>query len=523
MKREIILIFMILVSLNFVLAAEVSYCCEKTVEGAWCQNAPQDECADGYRSIPASCEATSYCKLGTCIDSQEGTCLENTPQQVCQDEGGVWRDDDVDEIPQCQLGCCLLGDQAAFVTQTRCERLSSVYSLETNFRSDVQNEFQCISLATSDVKGACVFEEDFQKDCRFISQRECNEMASTNENVSFYKDTLCSDEALGTICGPTKDTTCVEGRDEVYFVDSCGNLANVYDARKINDKIYWSEVIDPLEACNPNSPNADSATCGNCDYYLGTTCKEFSRSEDKVKPNYGDYICRDLSCEWEGQTYQHGETWCAGSEGTTEIVADRTVEPDNSNENLPGSRYFRAVCYNGDVTIEPCADYRQEICIQDSVNDFSTAACRVNEWQDCYAQDNQLDCENVDRRDCKWSEVTFGNLNESQDGGECIPLYAPGLDFWEEGQAEEICSLATTQCVVKFRKGLLGEAECVENCECLDAGWEDLMNNACIALGDCGMSTNYIGVKGYHDGKAVYTKADGTTTKDVEETRVFNR
>jgi hypothetical protein len=33
-------------------------------------------------------------------------------------------------------------------------------------------------------------------------------------------------------CGKTTNTVCVEGKDEVYFVDSCGNVANIYDASK---------------------------------------------------------------------------------------------------------------------------------------------------------------------------------------------------------------------------------------------------------------------------------------------------
>ena len=41
----------------------------------------------------------------------------------------------------------------------------------------------------------------------------------------------------------TKETTCIEGKDEVYFKDSCGNIANIYDSSKINDKGYWNKVI----------------------------------------------------------------------------------------------------------------------------------------------------------------------------------------------------------------------------------------------------------------------------------------
>src|SRR3989344_4357673 len=166
-------------------ASQVSYCCEKTKTGAWCQNAPQSECDTAFRSVPTSCEATSYCKLGCCYDSQEGTCMRNTPQKVCNDNNGIWAGESATcEIPQCQLGCCLIGDQAAFVSQIRCKNLSALYGLETNYRTDITSEAECIASATSDVKGACVFEKDFEKTCKFITQKDCATLGSGGGNSS---------------------------------------------------------------------------------------------------------------------------------------------------------------------------------------------------------------------------------------------------------------------------------------------------------------------------------------------------
>ena len=119
---------------------ETTVCAEKTVDGAWCQNVPIEESDSSYRTAPTSCESVSYCKLGTCIDSLEGTCLPNVPRVVCDQNQGVWDERDFDEIPQCQLGCCILGDEAAFTTQTACKALSSDFGLETNFRSDIRDE-----------------------------------------------------------------------------------------------------------------------------------------------------------------------------------------------------------------------------------------------------------------------------------------------------------------------------------------------------------------------------------------------
>lgn len=494
---------------------ETTFCCEKTVGGAWCQDSPPAVCDDDFRSAPTSCEATSYCRLGTCVDSQEGTCLENTPERVCEDNNGVWDGRDSEDIPQCQLGCCLVGDQAAFVTQTRCKKLSSDFGLETNFRSDIRSEVECIASASPKVKGACVFDTESEITCRLLAKKECLELKATSSeetNIEFRGGFLCSAEALATNCGPTEKTTCVEDKDKVYFVDSCGNLANIYDASKIKSKEYWSEIKEIDESCNPDSSNAGSSSCGNCNYLLGSTCRAFERGNPQtVRPQVGEFVCADLSCEYKGKTFQHGETFCADSPGT--------------DESLPGSEHFRLVCYDSEVTVEPCSSFRSEVCLEDEIDGFKTAACRANQWQDCIVQDNKKDCENTDKRDCQWIEgesilkseeglplvvnedgelVQIEKDDKRSDGASCVPLYAPGFDFWNaEGEAEELCLIASEDCVVKFEKKLLGKESCKENCECLDDDWEEQRNNMCIALGDCGSSTNYIGVEGFHDGSAV--------------------
>jgi hypothetical protein len=502
---NISLVFVIFL-IGFIFASNsTSYCCEKTTDGAWCQNAQEEECmtaSQGYRSVSASCEATSYCKMGCCYNTKEGTCTENSPERTCEEDGGVWSDSATCEIGQCTLGCCLIGDQAAFVTQTRCKRLANLYGLDIDFRTDITDEFTCIASITSDVEGACIYEKDYQAECVFTTQKNCVDLDETN--VTFHAGLLCSNEKLGTTCAPTEKTTCVEGKDQVYFVDSCGNVANVYDSTKINNQDYWGQVYDVSESCSYGESNAGSSSCGNCDYFLGSTCKDYKRIEDRVSPSYGDYICKDLSCEYEGKTYQHGETWCANQQNGDEV--DYTSDKANS----PGSRYFRLMCYNKEVIVEPCADYRAEICVQDEVNGFSSAACVVNKWQDCFLQIEEEDCENGDRRDCKWiSGITLG-VNSSEEGT-CVPKYAPGFDFWNsDGEVSQICATGTTSCNVEYETDLFGNKKCVSGCECLEEDWENDLSLVCTSLGDCGNKINFAGQAGYKQKEYV-------TSKDVEE------
>lgn len=583
--NKIILILVLSIFLVSIISAQVSYCCERLVnDGPWCQNAPEEECDSNYLSAPTSCEATSYCRLGTCINSIDGVCMPNTPQRVCIDAGGTWDEREEDEIPQCQLGCCLIGEQASFTTLTRCKSLSSMYGLEINYRADVQNEIQCIALAGPKTKGACVFEEEYQKNCKMMTKVECQELDVGDNIIDFYDGYLCSAESLETICGPRGGTTCVEGRDEVYFLDTCGNVANIYDHERLNDPLYWETIMEPT--CGDGAGNQGSPTCGDCDYFLGSMCKRAERGES---PNYGNYICKDLSCEYEEENYEHGETWCGRTvlgnlqSGANPGITGNEADNINKNSNNPGNRDFRLVCYNGEVSVEPCADFRQEICIESEVNTFSTAACSVNMWQDCYSQTNERDCTNIDKRDCRWIigvsilkdeddlglvlntdgelvsvsdeedfEIENGNLVEAS----CIPKYAPGFDFWEEGtDAGDICERASTVCYVEYsayatdiggtaggglwgNKGKPLDAKCMDNCrnncyedtiiegvndplnicnrecekECpspcvewdeedydIDDDWKEEMNNICMAMGDCGSSVNYINEQGYYD------------------------
>jgi len=533
-KSILILGILILLVLPGVFALEATFCCERLDSGQWCQNAPESECNTGinpitgerYRSVPTSCEATSYCKPGTCIDSEEGICAKNTPQIVCQKETGVWEELGTEELPQCSLGCCYLADQAAYVTQTRCNRLSLLYGLEIEFRGDIQSEISCLLGAKPQSEGACVFEEEASTSCLFSTRAEC----SVIESGEFYEGYLCSAEELGTVCGASEKTACFEGKDEVYSVDTCGNKANIYNSIKIDDddELYWTKITPKNESCNSDSNNANSAACGNCNYLAGSICKEYKKDSSpqspEQAPDFGNFICKNLGCVYDtngnsktspDEFYEHGETWCAQTPGASEIkIVDgeinRELIPSSNNryaedaeENVPGSRYFRLVCYNNEVSVEPCAEFRQEICIESEVRNARTAelssgmyrnsACRINRWQDCVEQKDREQCLNEDVRDCDWQGDAGGF------GFKCRPLFAPGLEFWnQEGDASGTCSVGNADCVYSKKEGGLGAAWDYQDNRgetgklCKDGNyWKDkVMRTKCRVLGDCGKKDN---------------------------------
>jgi len=482
-----------LISLSFVIiiinilsvqaqGSTVTVCCEKTKSGQFCQNVPADECAAGVTPVPTSCESTSFCRLGYCYNSNEGTCVSNTPQLVCNQNKGVWN---ATLPPQCDLGCCVLGDQAAFVTLTRCKKLSAFLGLQTNYNKAINDETTCILSVLGQEKGACVYESDFIKTCKLTTRADCGAMNTTTKG-DFFSGKLCSAEELGTNCGPTDRTICVPGKDGVYFVDTCGNAGNIYDSSKLKDKEYWANIKDTTESCGPSSANANSKSCGNCNYLLGSICREASRTN---LPSYGDNICVDLNCKktQNGKDYKHGESWC---------VYTDAGKADESN-NAVGSQFFKHLCMNGEEVIEPCDVFRNEICVEAGISTtegaYSQAACRVNRWSTCALQTEKDDCEDINQRDCSW--IAGVPLFNSTDGA-CVPTVTPGLKFWEGEDAKAVCNVGSSRCQVKYSKGFTGGWDCDENCQCLTQTWLDQRGQVCQSLGDCGVKVNWVGQKG---------------------------
>ena len=439
------IILLVISSSNASAEVNATVCCEQTTSGFYCQNVPSAECKPGAKQTPTACSQTSFCKIGTCYESSEGTCTDNVPQIVCNNvQNGSWS---LGKPAQCDLGCCILGDQAAFVSLVRCKRLSAVSGLITNYNKNIKNEVACVLSVKNQDKGACVFESEFERTCKFTTKAGCNGLNGTGSG-EFFKGKLCSAPELGTICGKTKETICVPGKDEVYFRDTCGNPANIYDTGKIDDVDYWSNLYDKTESCNPNNANANSRSCGNCNYLLGSFCRD-SKSAG-ASASYGNNICADLNCKKteNGQSYKHGESWCVYNDKGTTGKGDTAV----------GARFYKHICINGQETLEQCADFKQEECIEDKIKtplgDFSQAACRVNRWQDTLS----------------------------------------------------ICAQASATCVVTFEKGLFSGEECKKNCECLTDAWTKQRNQICSALGDCGPKINWVGDKGYKSGYNVTIK-----------------
>lgn len=495
------LIALLIINLGFVSGAvqastppTVTYstatvCCEETKSHLACQNVPASECLSA-NAPPTSCESTSFCKAGYCFNSFDGTCAPSVAKATCTASGGTWSE----TFPAaCELGCCVMGDQASFTTMTKCKQMSGMLGISMSYKKDIKDEVSCALVVAGQEKGACVYEKDFETTCKFTSREDCVKSIKGN----FYKDKLCTDNTLGTNCAPTTTPKCAPGKEDAYFTDTCGNIGNIYSSGKVNDVNYWSDVVSEANSCGANSANAGSGSCGNCNYLLGSICREES----------GVAKCIDLNCKGSATLLggvterKHGESWC---------TYDDKAGRDNAMSSA-GSRFVKYTCNNGDVVTTPCADARQEECIQDSVDIgngkvFSQAACKVNRWRDCAVQSDPKKCGDAEKRDCVWkvlSSRTIGGvssvvgnatmLGNATSTGTCLPKNPPGFEFWKPAGGAESCAIASATCATVWEKRIFSSWKCKGNCYCLSTDWEKERAGMCSAMGDCGPKINWNG------------------------------
>jgi len=190
-------------------------CCEKTNEGNYCQFVDSVKCDSSFKTSPTKCEDTSFCELGCCYSPNTGLCSENTPQRSCD---GKWSKGGSCNIAECQKSCCVLGNNALWTTLGNCEAESGFLGIETDFRTEINSEVECIFLAEKDDEGACVLEEN----CRFISRGDC-----ASQGGNFNENSFCSDMDLENNCVKQDYKACIPGKDSVYWFDSCGNREGV--------------------------------------------------------------------------------------------------------------------------------------------------------------------------------------------------------------------------------------------------------------------------------------------------------
>jgi hypothetical protein len=472
---------------------DAAYCCIETTNGGICETYPSEEQALCDDPIPLNCNKVNECALGCCYDSKYGTCTPSSSKEECESKGGEWNSDRTCAMSECRQGGCILGSNCFFETEKQCELRNGVRGSAINqyiWDSSI-DQYECIGYSSSLIKGACVYKDS---NCRIKTGQEC-----ITEGGMFYEGSLCSNPNLGTICEKQDSIGCVEGRDEIFWFDSCGNQENIYSSDK---DASWNNglILSKEDSCGDDEGNVESKTCGNC---LSPISK-CSATNAGVKD--GDYICKDLGCEnaiASGGTTKdriNGETWCV-YEGSLEY-----------GKSPVGSEFWRYTCADGEVELVDHSNQRTEICMENTIigngETYTIASLKPNEHQDCILLNSEID-EDSDKEDLeKFEEDCNENpfcyiknieVDKHFQFSMCLPKYPKGAELKDDaGNDENFCSLADATCAVVYEKKVsirhpTGYWSCIDNCDCETSEFARKMQDLCIGLGDCGSYVNYLG------------------------------
>ncbi len=190
--------------------------------------------------------------------------------------------------------------------------------------------------------------------------------------------------------------------------------------------------------CQKNTEPAVEGCCsvsGICLEATKTKCQSLNGRFFEGDLKCANAQCPNLDCEhtynyveddYSGGKRKNGESWCVYE------------SPAGNGLDYVGTRHYLHSCINGKEYVEPCRDFREEMCVEQSTiisgDYYKKAACRVNRWYDCSLQGDQASCEDKTKRDCEWA----GFLKSEK---KCHPETAPGLKFWE-AESRKVCNLA---------------------------------------------------------------------------------
>lgn len=482
-------------------------CCEKTRADTTPPNTPcvfvmQEQCLypPGQGFYPDMiCDNTFKCMSGCCIDRTEGTCSISA-RMVCESNNGYFTESPDCGISDCEMGCCSLQDRGSYTNRLRCEQV-----LKGTFQPGV-DEKDCVGEFQLQEQGCCTLPTT----CTRTIMDNCVNVLHGQffRDISPLQPTYCSTLSRCSMCTKEYSKNCTNFDVNVHYVDSCGNLEGI--------------TLD-----------------GNCQN-SNTVCVESN----------GNVRCGG-DCIVNGVTRKHGESWCVYDVNPTYYT-----NPDfKTNNMIPfgvmGSRDFKISCVYGEPIVEPCADYRNQICVQNTSGGISTAGCIMNMWPECLTIKDNETC--MANKHCVWDQNAErkldGNTWEESPSEEdklkkrdepftnysCLPRYPPGFPFEEsaaecEGLEETECrmnsnclwhlgncysalnivdpALVCNSITYAFKVSHNAFGGCVGNCDAEHLEFAKAMAKKCSALGDCGMTINIM-KKTTNDGFIV-TKASGS-------------
>ena len=412
-------------------------CCDVTDSGDTCAYVTEASCTEGS-FVETSCEQTSYCKTGCCV-SDIGKCSKNVAKGTCDAlEDYSWYEGADCSVDACEEQCCVIQDfQCSYTTERNCEYLIDPYEdIELDFRS-VDSESACVDICSASEKGCCVSEDG----CSYGTKGECSQDYNADTGYGFYSGSYCSEVGSCSYCEPEDHKACIG--EDVYWIDSCGNQDKIaQDCDYITHSTWCSEL--------GGEAHCESIACG--EVYEGLSGNVFT-FDGYYEGDVSGVVSRNDHDDRMGLVREHGESWCLYE------------SPVGDNRDRPGSQHYRSFCYFGEEILEPCQDYREEVCLQNPYNGGTAVATGA---------------------------ACIGNTEENSLFGAEVSGVPVGGKFWDSGSLESTCEEANIECPMLYAKTAHTDKywEVGVNQICLHPSWTKLMGDYCRMQGDCGASAN---------------------------------
>lgn len=507
-------------------------CCLETKTGEYCKESYRVDClSDSLFRRGQTCDTLNSCNTGCCYGDDKVDFTKNVYQYVCSKDYQNWFGSPSCNLDIAKQGCCIIGSKVSFTTKGRCEVLTQNSPLRDsdNIEWIETSEQTCIAIQDFSSLGACVFNDN---SCKMQTALECHKNSG-----EYSPNLLCTAKELNTTCEKTQSTLCDEKTGKIYYLDTCGNKANIYDSTKYELNEYWTKVVSIANSCESSSAN--KLTCGNCNRFDNSYCS--NAFEDNLNPTHGRYYCKPQDCKYIPSeytnsedntpvTYKNGETWC--------IYESKLGE----GNQVPGTTNYLAQCDMGEIKINPCGSsgLRNELCVQEEAPDpitgdiFTKATCQPNLGNVCFnlnvAETDEEKQENLDKCNtqagCVLRNFTF---TDTFSFSYCAPEYPTGLDFSKDTGTTQSCDFAESfvpEIPIYFAQDGDGNCECKGNCEFLTDEFIEKYHNFCNSFGDCGYKVNLLGELGSTGSfkisglKAIIDNEDTIPDKDFDEEEI---
>ncbi len=215
------------IDIQEVQAAEQEGCCLDT-GSTQCVTTTRTECLGKfYTGPPYDCSNVPECTPKTCVPTKDTSqaCIRAKTVAECNSIGGVALSEDLDSIPQCQTGCCIIaqGMKAEVLQKRQCENLSIKLTNDINemqFLPEIKSQVECKKMGSPNDIVCCVLGAG---NCKYGFRSECSN--SSGKAVPLQGGEYCRDVKECAVTSHVKPGCGIRTGTEfnIYWFDSQGN------------------------------------------------------------------------------------------------------------------------------------------------------------------------------------------------------------------------------------------------------------------------------------------------------------